>query len=171
MANSPLVSIRIPPETLDQIDQLAERLYPSRRIGKKPNRSQVILDAIEQFLDQFKSDDLMVTNETVDMAHPDESIQCDEPDPLPQTPAPVPAPELESLPVGTEIAERCDMEDLNLSHPFPLNIDEQVSSRFINYEIESQPQPQDLSTRKYIDWWLDYFSYMRKLTKTWFIPR
>jgi metal-responsive CopG/Arc/MetJ family transcriptional regulator len=50
MTNSPLVSIRIPPETLERIDKLAQNLYPSRRAGKNPNRSQVILDAIEQFL-------------------------------------------------------------------------------------------------------------------------
>ena len=54
MANSPLVSIRIPPETLRQLDELAEKLYPSRKRGGKPNRSQVILDAIAQFLNQQK---------------------------------------------------------------------------------------------------------------------
>ncbi|WP_013322540.1 ribbon-helix-helix domain-containing protein [Gloeothece verrucosa] len=50
MANSPLVSIRIPAETLERLDDLAQKLYPSRRRGKNPNRSQVILDAIEEFL-------------------------------------------------------------------------------------------------------------------------
>jgi metal-responsive CopG/Arc/MetJ family transcriptional regulator len=54
MTNSPLVSIRIPPETLDRIDKLAQELYPSRRAGKNPNRSQVILEAIEQFLRQHE---------------------------------------------------------------------------------------------------------------------
>jgi metal-responsive CopG/Arc/MetJ family transcriptional regulator len=52
MANSPLVSIRIPEETLRQLDELAEKLYPSRKRGGKSNRSQVILDAIAQFLNQ-----------------------------------------------------------------------------------------------------------------------
>jgi metal-responsive CopG/Arc/MetJ family transcriptional regulator len=52
MANSPLVSIRIPLETLAQLDELAEKLYPSRKVGGKPNRSQVILDAIANFLAQ-----------------------------------------------------------------------------------------------------------------------
>ncbi len=57
MANSPPVSIRIQPETLERIDRLARELYPSRRAGKSPNRSQVILDAIEQFLAQHESGD------------------------------------------------------------------------------------------------------------------
>jgi metal-responsive CopG/Arc/MetJ family transcriptional regulator len=52
MANSPLVSLRIPAETLEKIDNLAQTLYPARRSGKNPNRSQLILDAIEQFLEQ-----------------------------------------------------------------------------------------------------------------------
>ncbi|ACK72427.1 putative transcriptional regulator, CopG family [Gloeothece citriformis PCC 7424] len=50
MPNSPLVSIRIPAETLERLDNLAQNLYPSRRRGKHPNRSQVILDAIEEYL-------------------------------------------------------------------------------------------------------------------------
>ncbi|OKH25223.1 CopG family transcriptional regulator [Hydrococcus rivularis NIES-593] len=54
MTKSPLVSIRIPPETLERIDLLAQKLYPSRRAGRNPNRSQVILDAIEQFLVQHE---------------------------------------------------------------------------------------------------------------------
>lgn len=62
MANSPLVSIRIPPETLERIDQIAQKLYPSRRTGKNPNRSQVILDAIEQFLEQKESDTVNNSN-------------------------------------------------------------------------------------------------------------
>lgn len=56
MANSPLVSIRIPTETLERLDDLAQKLYPSRRRGKNPNRSQVILDAIEQYLAQQESE-------------------------------------------------------------------------------------------------------------------
>jgi metal-responsive CopG/Arc/MetJ family transcriptional regulator len=50
MASSPLVSIRIPPEMLQKLDNLAEQLYPSRKSSGKPNRSQVILDAIAYFL-------------------------------------------------------------------------------------------------------------------------
>ena len=62
MANSPLVSLRIPPETLERIDRLAQKLYPSRRTGRNPNRSQVILDAIEQFLAQNGSDNVNNVN-------------------------------------------------------------------------------------------------------------
>lgn len=57
MANSPLVSIRIPAETLERLDNLAQELYPSRRRGKNPNRSQVILDAIEEFLRNHESEE------------------------------------------------------------------------------------------------------------------
>lgn len=56
MANSPLVSIRIPDETLKRLDNIAQKLHPSRRTGKNPNRSQVILDAIEQFIIQQESE-------------------------------------------------------------------------------------------------------------------
>lgn len=56
MANSPLVSIRIPAETLERLDELAQQLYPSRRRGKNPNRSQAILDAIEAFLAHHESE-------------------------------------------------------------------------------------------------------------------
>ncbi|MGK7875733.1 MAG: CopG family ribbon-helix-helix protein [Xenococcaceae cyanobacterium] len=62
MANSPLVSIRIPPETLERIDKLAQKFYPSRRAGRSPNRSQVILDAIDQFLKQQESSDANIPN-------------------------------------------------------------------------------------------------------------
>ncbi len=54
MANSPLVSLRIPAETLERLDEVAQQFYPSRRAGKNPNRSQVILDAIAQFLEQHE---------------------------------------------------------------------------------------------------------------------
>ncbi len=62
MAKSPLVSIRIPPEILERIDKLAQKLYPSRRAGRNPNRSQLILDAIDQFLKQQESGNANVPN-------------------------------------------------------------------------------------------------------------
>lgn len=72
MSNSPLVSIRIPPETLERLDNLAQILYPPRRSGRKPNRSQVILDAIEEFLAQHESED---TEETeLDQSEIDEKV-------------------------------------------------------------------------------------------------
>lgn len=68
MANSPSVSIRIPPETLKRIDRLAQKLYPSRRVGKHPNRSQLILHAIEQLLEEHESS----FTDTLDDEQPDE---------------------------------------------------------------------------------------------------
>ena len=46
MAESKVVSLRIPQDLLDAIDRLAAIRYPSRR-GGEPNRSQLILDFIE----------------------------------------------------------------------------------------------------------------------------
>ena len=46
MAESKVVSIRIPQDLLDVIDRLATVRYPSRRRGGEPNRSQLILDFI-----------------------------------------------------------------------------------------------------------------------------
>ncbi|NWF59458.1 MAG: CopG family transcriptional regulator [Fischerella sp.] len=119
MANSPQVSIRIPPETLKRIDLLAQKLYPSRRAGKNPNRSQVILDAIAQYLEQHES-----------------------------------------------------------SYTSTLEIDEQLDEQPIKKVFQQYPKDIELATqhsqdieppiREYIDWWFDYFSYMKKLTDIWF---
>lgn len=69
MAESKVVSIRIPQDLLDAIDRLAAVRYPSRR-GKEPNRSQVILDFIEQSI-QTTDDDtvnnrITVTHEVIE---------------------------------------------------------------------------------------------------------
>jgi len=50
MAESKVVSIRVPQTLLDTVDKLAETKYPSRNAGEKPNRTQVILDAIEAYI-------------------------------------------------------------------------------------------------------------------------
>ncbi|HEY9874498.1 MAG TPA: GIY-YIG nuclease family protein [Candidatus Obscuribacterales bacterium] len=47
---SEIVSLRIPNEMLDALDKLAELKYPSRRSEGKPNRSQVILDAVAAYV-------------------------------------------------------------------------------------------------------------------------
>lgn len=52
MAESKVVSIRVPQELLNAVDQLAAVRYPSRR-GKEPNRSQLILDALESYVAHF----------------------------------------------------------------------------------------------------------------------
>lgn len=50
MAESKVVSIRVPQDLLEAIDQLAAERYPSRRTGSDPNRSQLILDALEAYV-------------------------------------------------------------------------------------------------------------------------
>jgi metal-responsive CopG/Arc/MetJ family transcriptional regulator len=55
MAESKVVSIRIPQELLDAIDRLAAVRYPSRR-GGEPNRSQLILDLIESSIQTATED-------------------------------------------------------------------------------------------------------------------
>lgn len=51
MSESKVVSVRIPQELLDAIDQIAAVQYPPRGNGE-PNRSQVLLDAIESYIRQ-----------------------------------------------------------------------------------------------------------------------
>jgi metal-responsive CopG/Arc/MetJ family transcriptional regulator len=55
MAESKVVSIRIPQELLDAVDRLAAVRYPSRR-GGEPNRSQVILDFIASGIETADDD-------------------------------------------------------------------------------------------------------------------
>lgn len=161
MANSPLISLRIPPDTLERIDQLAQKRYPARRSGKKPNRSQVILDAIEQFLDQTDlQNSAPPSRNTVRPSRPDDSD-------------------------GSTVAS-----DMTASTPNyaviqtlgPEKRGEITSSEVLtNYQSAWAETADDIdqntlglktsSTRKYIDLWLDYFSYMGKLAKPWFISR
>lgn len=49
MANSQVVSLRIPEVLLEKLDEIAESDYPSRT-GGKSNRSQVLLDALDFYL-------------------------------------------------------------------------------------------------------------------------
>jgi predicted DNA-binding protein len=121
MANSPLVSIRIPPETLARIDQLAQKLYPPRREGKTPNRSQVILDAINQFLEQHEL--MQLSSEQM----------------------------YDTL--NIEPVDNKQDNDRLESYPEPL---------------PEYPRPVNPPTREYIDWWFNYFSYMKKFSDTWF---
>lgn len=51
MAESKVVSIRIPQDLLEGIDRLAAERYPSRRPGGDPNRSQLILDALAAYVE------------------------------------------------------------------------------------------------------------------------
>ncbi len=137
MANSPLVSVRIPLETLERIDLLAQKLYPSRRIGKKPNRSQVILDAIEQFLAQQESISVL----SPDFVHDFERQGED------QTMAFLVNKE-------TDLANR-------------LSMNEKIDDRLLAKIIQENPTYLEPSIRDYIDWWLDYFLYMKRFTNVW----
>jgi predicted DNA-binding protein len=142
MANSPLVSVRIPPETLERVDKLAQKLYPPRRAGRPPNRSQVILDAIEQFLMQHESGFARLMN--VDPNAVDSQIQ---------------------------FLVHHESEGTNTS-----GLDGQVNGQLdaqLHAEQHSQEVQQKLkyiepSVREYIDWWFDYFSYLKKIRDVWF---
>lgn len=61
MAESKVVSIRVPQDLLDAIDRLAAIRYPSRRPDGDPNRSQLILDALAAYVENF--------NDTVNISH------------------------------------------------------------------------------------------------------
>lgn len=164
MANSPLISIRIPPETLERIDQLAQKRYPSRRTGKKPNRSQVILDAIEQFLDQYELEESGLINADVKPLNTSDSLA---------------SPQLSADGQGAT-RSRSNYQVIHTVEADQLS-EVNLPDTLANYESEQNQHtdqlsrnPSDLkisSTRKYIDWWLDYFSYVGKLTKPWFISK
>ena len=51
MPDTKVVSIRVPISLLEAVDNLAEAKYPSRT-GGTPNRSQLILDAIEAYINR-----------------------------------------------------------------------------------------------------------------------
>jgi predicted DNA-binding protein len=170
MANSPLVSIRIPPETLERIDQLALKLYPARRTGKKPNRSQVILEAIEQFLAQHErvQPPLTVINATeLDATELDATVIQEVVSPEPdQDGLSGFVSEEETSYAGLHIPELLISQEDDLA--------DQLSSFATPWDGTSPPTEEELNTdissaRKYIDWWLNYFSYMSKFTKPWFI--
>lgn len=53
--DSQVISLRIPDRLLEKIDRVAQERYPQKN-DKRPNRSQVILDAIERLGESEKSD-------------------------------------------------------------------------------------------------------------------
>lgn len=67
MANSKAISIRIPDELLEKIDQLAEEKYKSHK--GTPNRSLVILDAIVAYFDTLSD-----TNNSRDIISVSDSV-------------------------------------------------------------------------------------------------
>jgi hypothetical protein len=138
MANSPLVSVRIPPETLERVDRLAQKLYPPRRAGRQPNRSQVILDAIEQFLTQHESGFARLLNVN---------------------------PEIVDQPIHFLVHQKSE-EMANLDTD--VQIDAQIDMEKMSEAIRQNPKRIEPSVREYIDWWFDYFSYLKKLKDVWF---
>ena len=50
MADSKVVSLRVPIEMFNAVDKLAGIKYPSRKAQGSPNRSQFILDAIQAYI-------------------------------------------------------------------------------------------------------------------------
>jgi metal-responsive CopG/Arc/MetJ family transcriptional regulator len=64
MAESKVISVRVPLELLEAIDKLATERYPSRR--GEPNRSQVLLDALEAYFRPSSVDnvDILYTSST-----------------------------------------------------------------------------------------------------------
>ncbi len=168
MANSPLISIRIPPETLARIDQLAQKRYPPRRTGKKANRSQVILDAIEQFLDQYELQESIVAEVTTEvdsnLASPSELLRSTQ------------------ISADEQLVTRSNsnyqiIHTVKADQPREFNWPDESTSHEIDRSQMADPLPENpsdpkvSSTRTYIDWWLDYFSYVGKLTKPWFISK
>ena len=161
MANSPLISLRIPPDTLERIDQLAQKRYPARRSGKKPNRSQVILDAIEQFLDQADlQDSAPPSTKPVRLSRPDNNDGSTVvSDITASTPSYAVIQTLEPEKRG-EITNSEVLENY-----------QSVWAQTTDGVDQDTSGSKTSSTRKYIDLWLDYFSYMGKLAKPWFISR
>ncbi|HEY9783674.1 MAG TPA: ribbon-helix-helix domain-containing protein [Leptolyngbyaceae cyanobacterium] len=63
MAESKVISVRVPLELLEAIDKLATERYPTRR--GEPNRSQVLLDALEAyFRPSVDNVDILYTSST-----------------------------------------------------------------------------------------------------------
>ncbi len=163
MTNSPLISLRIPPDTLERIDQLAQKRYPARRSGKKPNRSQVILDAIEQFLDQADlQDSALPSTNTVRLSRPDNSNGSGSTVVSDMTASTPNYAVIQTL--GPE--KRGEITNSGVLTNYQSGWTQAADS------VDQNPSAsKTYSTRKYIDLWLDYFSYMGKLAKPWFISR
>ena len=65
MPDSKAISVRIPSQLLDSLDVIAEKDYRARSDGK-PNRSQVMLDALEAYIEQRESEN--TSSDDVDTA-------------------------------------------------------------------------------------------------------
>ena len=55
MPDSKAISVRIPSQLLDSLDVIAEKDYRAKSDGK-PNRSQVMLDTLEAYIEQRQNE-------------------------------------------------------------------------------------------------------------------
>ena len=69
MPDSKAISVRIPSQLLDSLDAIAEKDYRAKSDGK-PNRSQVMLDALEAYIEQrdYQNVDNTVSKEELEDA-------------------------------------------------------------------------------------------------------
>ena len=69
MPDSKAISVRIPSQLLDCLDAIAEKDYRAKSDGK-PNRSQVMLDALEAYIEQrdYQNVDNTVSKEELEDA-------------------------------------------------------------------------------------------------------
>ena len=69
MPDSKAISVRIPSQLLDSLDVIAEKDYRAKSDGK-PNRSQVLLDALEAYIEQrdYQNVDNTVSKEELEDA-------------------------------------------------------------------------------------------------------
>jgi len=69
MPDSKAISVRIPSQLLNSLDVIAEKDYRAKSDGK-PNRSQVLLDALEAYIEQrdYQNVDNTVSKEELEDA-------------------------------------------------------------------------------------------------------
>ena len=72
MPDSKAISVRIPSQLLESLDAIAEKDYRARSDGK-PNRSQVMLDALEAYIEQRESEN--TSSDDVDTAVSKEELE------------------------------------------------------------------------------------------------
>ena len=72
MPDSKAISVRIPSQLLNSLDAIAEKDYRARSDGK-PNRSQVMLDALEAYIEQRESEN--TSSDDVDTAISKEELE------------------------------------------------------------------------------------------------
>jgi metal-responsive CopG/Arc/MetJ family transcriptional regulator len=72
MPDSKAISVRIPSQLLDSLDAIAEKDYRAKSDGK-PNRSQVLLDALEAYIEQRQNEN--TSSDDIDTAISKEELE------------------------------------------------------------------------------------------------